>query len=190
MTKDTDFNPDELENGDVEIEINDWKNQPESNCLEKGRYPFKVLEVVNTNHVVPSTGNICFVVDIMVDGWKKIRCYLVKHDGNGKKTRGSHMYTNFLYAIGIRNQNKSFKVKLSQIVGGEGLCDVIVKSDGTDNYVQNFSAIEQPSAPINDVPSENETEETLKKESSKNEKPKEKKSEKHEENDDEDVDNL
>lgn len=151
---DTSFNPVELE--DEEIEIDDWKNQHENNVLEKGRYPFEVLEIVNINHI-SKNGNVCFVVDILIDGWKRQRCYLVKHDGNGQKTRGSHMYHNFLYSIGIRSENKKVKIKMSQIVGGKGLVDVFVNKDNTENIINNFSSVKESTAPIDNVPSENES---------------------------------
>jgi len=160
---------DELE--DTEIEVNDWKNQKENNVPEKGRYKFKPSSLVDKNYVSKS-GNICFVVEILIDGWCKKKCFLIKHDGEGKRTSMSHIYYNFLFALGIRNTNKRFSFRWSDIADKEGYCDVVPTSDGTDINIQNFSPIGEPTAPINDVPPENTSE--------KEEKPKKKKAEKKE----------
>lgn len=176
MTKDTDFNPDELENEDVEFGVNEWKNEPESNLLEKGRYKGKVKDI--TSHVSKNM-NECALVTFNVEG-KRVTDYLIRCDSEGKKHQMTYKWHNFLFAIGIRNTNRKFAVSKSQIIGKECLVDI--GNDGTDNKIYGYSPIEESAAPMTDVPPENIN----------NEETKPKKQDKKEEvkKDEEDIDDL
>lgn len=137
-----------LEEGDVSFDVNEWENKPENNLLAKGRYKFKVLDVEAR---VANSGNNCVVVKLLVEK-KRITDWLIRSDSEGKKHQMGFKWHNFLYAIGIRNTNSKFSVNKSQIVGAEGLCDVKVNKEGTDNAIDNYSPIESPTAGMSDVP--------------------------------------
>lgn len=158
----------ETNEGNVEFPVNEWNNKPENNLLEKARYKFKVIDAVP--HTA-SSGNECVKITFNVEG-KRITDYLIRCDAQGKKHSMTYKFHNFLFAIGIRNTNKKFTISKNQMVGKEGLCDVSVKKDGSDNQINGYSPIEEATAPMNDVPPEGQTEslkETQKEKSSEEE---------------------
>jgi len=140
--------------------VSGWKNQANSSILERGRYPFKILDI---RHHTSDAGNKCVIVDFRIEEIE-ISHYFILEDSTGKKHRMAFMWANFLYAIGIRDKRQDFDIPKSRILAGEGLADVIVKpkplDDGTsipENKIRDFAPIEQETAPLKDVPPESES---------------------------------
>lgn len=160
-------NVEKLNEEDV-VNISDWKNQPVYNVLDSGRYPCEVIELGKS---VSGKGNGQFVVELLVNGDKKLTKYFVITDVDKKPHKMAFKWSNFLYCLGLRDprQNVAFSVK--NIVNKKCLCDVAKTEDGEDsqgnkfykNEIRGFSPIEEKeqTAPVADVPSENAEEEKI-----------------------------
>lgn len=146
------------------FEIENWKNQPEQNVLEKGRYPAEVMSLEKHNS---SAGNECNVVVFNVND-VYLKKYFTLKDINKKRHSLAYFWNNFLYAIGIRDKRESFTISEKQILHKKCLVDIAKIPDGEKkdsdgnpiykNEIRSFSPIEQQTAPIKDVPPEIEVE--------------------------------
>lgn len=138
---------------DDEFEVHGSTDQPVSDLLEKGRYPFEVSEI--ESHL-STAGNKCAVVRLRVAG-RNIKDYLILE---GKM---EFRWRQFLFAIGIRDKATYFKVPKAKIVGGKGLVDIGIKTDRNGfevNVVRSYSPVAEEVAPLKDVPPEEAPPET------------------------------
>lgn len=133
-----------------EFEVKGATDRP--NILSIGRYEFLVEDIVPH---ISQNQNTCAKITIRVGGLSKT--FFLVTVPKGKAT--DRDWRQFLYAIGIRRAEKSFKVRKEEIIGKKGLVDVGLKErknkDGTvntENSFKNFLPLDAgEEAPIGDI---------------------------------------
>lgn len=157
----------EQENGNETFGYNGEIEGLKSNVIEKGRYRFKVTDIYKK---ISDAGNNLAIVSFEI--WDLAKTQLMgrikKSLMTDKEQKMSFLWHNFLFSIGIRSKG-AINIPKERIVKAEGLIDLGIEKNNQDtsldqNKILNFSPIEQPTAPISDVPAETTSEKPKKKE--------------------------
>jgi len=147
-----------------------------SNVIEKGRYRFIAKDIYKK---MSDAGNNLVIITFEIwDVNKTQRMGNIKRSlMTDKEQRMSFLWHNFLFSIGIRSKG-AINIPKEKIIGAEGLIDLGLEKNNQDssqdqNKILNFSPLEQPTAPISDVPAETTPEKSVEEKKPKSEKAKE-----------------
>jgi hypothetical protein len=141
-----------------EIEVDGFTNEKPKNVLTRGRYEGKCVKI--TPYKDKNTQDSFLVVETLADGLVLTDYVMTSpsdESATKDKTRRFKLYKghSFLFACGIRNNNRKFSFSSNLCIDKIYLIDVSEKSDGSGNWVNGYSPIEEETAPMTDVPAEN-----------------------------------